>query len=221
LKCSRKTVNPKESLLPPEGSPFLFSNYTECNMFKPGELVTIQLEETNKASNTYIVVGHLVDGDGDVSDAVVLRHPLHKNCMIVKHIDDLNKVQANLKDSTERSLEFAMKFEDHLDHNTKADLEALRLCFVIHRNLTNGQKNHLSNICGTIASIYYHNDITMAMRSVTENSPVLDSYNMMWFMNFKDLFTGKKPIVSPKQRSSIFNIAGFVLAELESQKTKK
>lgn len=190
-------------------------------MFKADELVTVQLEENNKASNTYIVVGHLMDDEGDMSDAVVLRHPLHPECMIIRQVDQLNKVLATLKDSTERSIEFAMKFQDYLDHNIKSDLEALRLYFVVHRSLSNRQKNQLSNICGTIASIYFHNDIAIAMRYVTDNSAVLDDYNRMWFLNFKDLFTGRKQIVSTKQRASIFNIAGFVLAELESQKIKK
>lgn len=190
-------------------------------MFKKDDLVTVQLDETNKASNTYIVLGHIVDDEGDATDAVVVYHPLHPKCFIVKHISDLNKVQANLKDSTERSLEFAWKNQDNLDHNMKGDLEALRLYFVVNRSLTNRQKTQLANITGTIAAIYFHNDISIAMRYVVDNNAVLDTFNSMWYMNFKDLFMGRKPIVSPKQRASIFNIAGFVLAELESQKTKK
>jgi hypothetical protein len=59
------------------------------------------------------------------------------------------------------------------------------------------------------------------MRYVTENNAVLDDFNRMWYTNFRDLFSGRKQLTSPKQRSAIFNIAGFVLAELESQKTKK
>lgn len=190
-------------------------------MFKKDDVVTIELDQTNRASNTYIVVGYLMDDEGDQTDVVILRHPMHPEALLMRHIDQLNKVQPNIKDSTERSLEFALKFDKHLDHNTKGELEGLRLCFVIHRNLTNRQKNQLSNICGTIASIYFHNDISIAMRHVVENQAVLDSYNNMWFVNFRDLFTGRKPIVSPKQRASIFNMAGFVLAELESQKISK
>lgn len=183
-------------------------------MYKKDELVTVQLEDMNKASNTYIVYG-------EIGDEVILYHPLHPKCLIAKSKDELNKVQANLMDSTERSLLFCLKYQEYLDHNIKGDLEALRLYFVLHRSLTNRQKNTLANICGTIASIHFHNDISTAMRHVTENNAILDSFNQMWYMNFKDLFMGKKPIVSPKQRSSIFNIAGFVLAELESQRTKK
>lgn len=190
-------------------------------MFKAGSLVTVKLEENNKASNVYAVVGHVSDDDGDVSDAVILSHPLHPNVFLIKHISDLNTVQANIKDSTERSIEFAMKSQDKLDHNMKGDLEALRLCFVVNKTLTNNQKNTLSNICGVISSIYFHNDISIAMKYVIDNNAVLDDFNRMWYINFKDLFFGRKPIGSPKQRATIFNIAGFVLAELESQKTKK
>ena len=190
-------------------------------MFKKDDLVTVQLEETNKASNTYIVLGHVMDDAGDLTDAVVLFHPLHPKCFVIRHVTELNKVQATLKDSTERSIEFAMKFQEHLDHNIKGDLEGLRLCFVIHRSLTNRQKNNLSNICGTIASIYFHNDINMAIDLVNKNSPLLTPFNEMWYNNFRDLFKGRKPIVSPKQRSAIFNIAGSILAELERSETKK
>lgn len=188
---------------------------------KQNDVVTVELEETNKASNTYLIYGYVINDDNTETGEVILRHPIHPDAMIIRPSSTLNKVQANLKDSTERSLEFAMRFDKHLDHNTKGDLEGLRLCFLVHRNLTNRQKSQLSNICGTIASIYFHNDISTAMRYVMENSAVLDSYNQMWFVNFRDLFTGKKPIVSPKQRASIFNIAGFVLAELESQRINK
>ena len=114
-----------------------------------------------------------------------------------------------------------MKYEHHLDHNTRGDLEALRLFFVVKRSLTNHQKNQIAGICGTIASIYFHNDINMAMDLVKKNIPLLSEFNSMWYNNFKDLFSGKKPIVSPKQRSAIFNIAGSVLAELQRNEAAK
>jgi hypothetical protein len=181
---------------------------------KKDDLVTVTLEENNQASNTFRVYA-------EIGDEVVLTHPLHPKCMIVKRKDELNKVQPNLKDSIERALEYAVNRQDNLDHNAKGELEALRLYFVVNRSLTNSQKNHLANICGQLASIFFHNDVNIASRCVIENNAVLDSFNLMWFNNFRDLFYGRKPITSPKQRASIFNIAGFVLAELESQRIKK
>ena len=181
---------------------------------KKGDLVTIILEENNQASNTYQVYAVL-------DDEVILSHPLHPRCLISKRKDELNKVGANLKDSSERAMEYAMRRQDNLDHNLRGDLESLRLYFVVNRSLTNHQKTQLSNICGTLASIYFHNDVSLAMRCVVDNNAVLDSFNAMWFNNFKDLFFGRRPITSPKQRASIFNIAGFVLAELETQRIKK
>jgi hypothetical protein len=38
----------------------------------------------------------------------------------------------------------------------------------------------------------------------------------MWYRNFQGLFSGRQPITSKKQRASIFNITGFVMAELET-----
>ena len=190
-------------------------------MFKKDEIVTIKLGENNNASNTYKVFGHIMDDAGDMTDAVILYHPLQQNCMIVKHSSELNKVQANVKDSDERALEFATKGQGDLDHNLRGDLEALRLYYVINRALTNHQKNQLASICGTLASIYFRGDITLAIRTVNDNKALLNPFNEMWFTNFKDLFSGKKPIVSPKQRTSIFNIAGFILAELQRNETRK
>lgn len=185
-------------------------------MFKKDELVTIRLKENNNASNTYKVFGVLKD-----EDMVVIYHPLHPKCLLVARFDELNKVQANVKDSTERALEFAMKNQDDLDHNMRGDLEALRLFYVVNRSLTNHQKNQLASIGGTLASIYFHGDISLAMKYVNENKAVLSPFNEMWYNNFKDLFAGRKPIVSPKQRTSIFNIAGSVLAELQRNETRK
>lgn len=183
---------------------------------KSGDLVTVSLEDNNLASNTYRVAYPPME------NTAILFHPLTgSRILIAKPLDELNKVQANLKDSTERSLEYARRNEEYLDFNTSAELEALCLYFLVHRSLASRQKRTLSNICGNIASIYFHNDISLAMRYIVENEGVLNDFNRMWYDNFKGLFTNAQPITSNKQRASLFNIAGFVLAELESQKVLK
>lgn len=179
-----------------------------------GDLVTIPLEENNTASNTYIV--HAV-----LEDECILSHPLNPDVLIAKPKAILNSVAANMKDSTERSLNFAQKKSKYLDHNTIVDIESLTLYFIVNRKLSARQKSTLSNICGNLASIHFNGDLRSAMEYVTQNSALLDDFNSMWYNNFKGLFTGKQPVTSPKQRASIFNIAGFVLAELESQTAPK
>lgn len=181
---------------------------------KKGDVVTVTLEENNQAANTYHVYA-------DLGDEVILSHPIHSSCLIAKKKDELNKVQPTLKDSNQRALEFALSRDTNLDHNARGELEALRVCFVLNRSLTNQQKKALSNLNGYLASIYFHNDISLAIRCVKENSAILDDFNTMWFNNFREVFAGRRQITSPKQRETIFNIAGFVLAELESQRIKK
>lgn len=174
--------------------------------FNRGDIVTVKFENM-VSSNTYIV-------ESDCGDTVLLQHPLFPHCLLRYLKADVDTVSPNVKDSIERSLDFVKKNANYLDYNTIADHEALCLYFVIRRKLTPRQKNILSNICGLIASIRMNNDIKAAMELVAANAAVLDDFNAMWYRNFQGLFTGKQPITSKKQRAAIFNIAGFVMAEL-------
>ena len=100
-------------------------------------------------------------------------------------------------------------------------ISALCLYFVVRRKLTPRQKNLLSNICGQIAGIKLNDDIKYAMSLVASHEAILDEFNLMWYRNFSGLFSGRQNITSRKQRSAIFNIAGFVLAELERPSVSK
>lgn len=175
--------------------------------FASGEIVTVKFENM-VSSNTYTV-------EADDGETVLLNHPLFPVALIRYPKSLVDKVAPNVKDSIERSLDFVNKNIRFLDYNTIADHEALCLYFVVRRKLTPRQKSILSNICGTIASIKLNNDVRAAMELVTGNSAVLDEFNAMWYRNFQGLFSGKQPITSKKQRAAIFNIAGFVMAELE------
>ena len=179
---------------------------------KSGDLVTISIDENT--SNTYIVHENL----GEES---LLYHPLFEDCYIIKSNSELNMSAPNIKDSTERSLDFVVNSKKYLDYNTVADLEALCLYFVVKKKLTPRQKNILSNITGMIASIHFDNDVKMAMKFIEENNALFDDFNAMWYNNFKGLFVGQQPITSKKQRASIFNMAGFLLAELNNPITRR
>lgn len=183
------------------------------NEVKVNDIVTVPFENS-VSSNTYIV-------DTVEDKSALLKHPLFESCLVRIELDKLNTVQPNIKDSVERGLDFAKKNAKFLDYNAKADLEALCLYFIIKRTLTPRQKNILSVICGTIASNKLNNNIQEAMAIVVRNEGVLDDFNAMWYRNFNGLFTGKQPITSKKQRSAIFNITGFVLAELETPVASK
>lgn len=170
-------------------------------------IVTVELNNTS--SNTFIV-------DTIEDQTVLLSHPLAVGVLIRVGKEKINTTVANIKDSAERGIDYANGSREYLDYNTAADLEALAIYFTLKRKLTPRQKQTLANICGVIASVKFNNDLRDAMNFVTKNSTMLDEFNMMWFNNFKGLFSGQQMVTSKKQRSAIFNIAGYVLAEMEN-----
>lgn len=180
-----------------------------------GKIVTLDIDNKN-VSNTFIV--HEVNKD---EHTAYLHHPLYEECFIKVCLDDLDTVAPNIKDSTEKCLDFAKEHISNLDYNTTGDLEALCIYFVIKRQLTPKQKSTLAKICGSLASIQFNDSVDDAMRYIKENQAVLDDFNRMWFNNFRGLFNGSQAITSNKQRTSIFNMAGFVLAELSNPKASK
>ena len=179
---------------------------------KPQDLVTVQLE--NDVSNTYIVYKVM-------DDEALLYHPLSPEVYIIRKTEQLNKVAPNIKDSTERALDFALFYSKYLDYNSLADLEALSLFYVVRKKLTPKQKNILSAMCGMIACILMDNDIAKVSKYIKENHALFDDFNRMWYNNFQGLFNGTQPITSKKQRASIFNMAGFLMAELMNQTVKR
>lgn len=171
------------------------------------EVVTIKFDNA-VSSNTYLVAA-------DLGSEVLLYHPLFPSCLLKYSKSEVDNVSPNVKDSTERSLDFIRKNSNYLDYNAQADHEALCMYFVVKRKLTPRQKNLMSNMAGTIASIKLNNDVKAAMELVKNNAAILDEFNSMWYRNFGRLFSGRQLITSKKQRAAIFNIAGFVMAELE------
>ncbi len=172
------------------------------------EIVTVSMQNSN-SSNTFIV-------DTVEDDSVLLFHPLAKGILFRFPKDRINKVSANIKDPTERCLDYANANKTLLDHNTVSDLESLCIFFSLKRKLTPRQKQTLANVCGNIATYKFSNDVKDAMEFITHNVSMLDEFNLMWFNNFKGLFEGRQPITSKKQRGAIFNIAGYILAELQT-----
>lgn len=174
-------------------------------------VVTLNLG--NNTSNTFLI-------DTDEGETLLITHPLLKGLLYRVQKSAVNKSSANVKDSTERCIDFANSNKSYLDYNTIGELEALGMYFAFKRHLTPRQKQSLSFMCGVIASIKLSNNVNKAMSLISKNDSILDEFNLMWYNNFKGLFNGTQPITSPKQRSAIFNIAGYVLAELENPTTQ-
>lgn len=181
-------------------------------MAKSGEIVTIP-QKISGVSNTFIVDMDLGNGE------VLVRHPLAKECFLKFSESDLNKVAPNIKDSIERSLDFSRINQQYLDKDSVEDLDALCLSFIVRKSLTPRQKQILSKINGYIAKKVLESDLKKAMNLIKTNQGILDEFNLMWFNNFKGLFTGQQQISSAKQETSIYNMAGFVLAELNNPVT--
>jgi hypothetical protein len=173
-------------------------------------IVTIEL---NNCSITFVV-------DTIEETTVLLSHPLASGILFRVNKEKVNTTSANIKESMERGIDYANSNREYLDYNTASDLEALAIFFTIKRKLTPRQKQTLANICGIIASVRFDNDLRETMNFIIKNSSLLDEFNMMWFNNFKGLFSGQQIVTSKKQRSAIFNIAGYILAELENPTAK-
>lgn len=180
-------------------------------MHKSGDYVTLNLN--SKASNTFIYKGQISENEA------ILSHPLGGDTCILAPVRDLNTVNPNLKDSTERSLDYVNRNKRCLDYNSKMDLECLSIYFASKRKLSPNMKKVLANLSGIVASAEFKNDIRSAMEFITANKSCLDEFNMMWFNNFKGLFDRSQSITSDKQTKAIYNIAGFVLAELATPST--
>jgi hypothetical protein len=177
-------------------------------MIKQGDLVTVALESNTDASNTYAVARKL-DGES------LLSHPLFPEIFIVKKDAELNLVGANLKNDEERCLAYALKYRKYLDYETVAELESLCMYFIVYHQLSNAQKKSLANMCGTVAALYSNNDLDKAIETVNENQALLNNFNRWWYQNLEAIFTKSKTQISRRARASVFNIAGFVLAQLE------
>jgi hypothetical protein len=135
--------------------------------------------------------------------------------------DSLNKDAPRLKDSTERLVDFANHNKTLLGYVYKADLESIGVIFALNRRLTPLQKGILSTICGEIAKANFNEDLDDAIEFINKNKALLDSFNLVWYDKFNEYFTGKELVSNVKIRTSIFNMAGFILANLENPVTSK
>ena len=130
---------------------------------KKGDIVTVPLEPNNNAANTYIIYEVL-------EHVALLRHPLNDDILIAKPKPVINTVAPNVKDSMERGINYILQNKDIFDFNSLAELEAIILYFIVHRKLSNRQKQTISNLCGAIAEHYFNDDISLAIKYINENS---------------------------------------------------
>ena len=120
------------------------------------------------------------------------------------------------KSPTENCLWFVKRNMDFLDYDRKCEVKALCLHFIIYRKLSNTQKGALSNICGYVAGVISQNDLDLMFSTIVENKALLDTFNAVWYENYKDIFEGRKKIRTKNQKYTIANMCGFILAQLNN-----
>ena len=177
---------------------------TQC--LKEGDLVTVD-HANSQMSNTYVVVSVL-------DDRVFLRHPLAPECLIERNSKDLDNDLAVLKPSLEKCLEYAKKNSNMLGYTAKADLEALCFYYVVKKTITPKQRNELSHICGKLAAIELEHNTTLAVEIVKKNAVLLDEFMQVIFNHNKKALDNPAKVDSRTERFAIFNLAGFILANL-------
>lgn len=176
---------------------------------KEGDLVTIALSEYQSVSNTYVVAKKL---EGEC----VLSHPLAPECYIIKKDDALNDYFPTMQNSIEKCLFFAKKNKDCLGYSLASDLEALCYFFVIKKEFTPKQRTDLANICGKISSVLLGNNLSYAVTYIKQNQVLMDEYNHALFNSVKKILDDTRNLKTKVERYSIFNIAGFLLAQVSN-----
>jgi hypothetical protein len=187
------------------------------------EFFTLPLEDS-EGTITYII--NEIQDMPDRTVRALLFHPLAPKVLVpflAKSREDLLAAQTQTqgKSNLQKTLEYANKKKDLLEFLLRTDVESLCMSFVVYRLLTPRQKKRLSGFVGIVSSIYFHSDLRLAVRFVEENYALLDDFNKAWFDSFMKVtkqtgfFSGLPKQLSPKQRPVMFNIAGFVLSQLE------
>lgn len=180
---------------------------TDKKSIKEGDLVTISLNEYRRVSNTYHVLKKL-------DQECILRHPLAPDCLLLKPDSELNIDFPTLQNSVEKCLFFAKKSKECLGYTMASDLEALCLYFVVKKDFSPKQRQEITNMCGKIASVVLGNNITSAIMIIKENKPLLDEYNHALVNEIAHILKDPLSLKSKAERYKIFNITGFLLAQL-------
>jgi hypothetical protein len=177
------------------------------------QIVTFKTKTSQTSSNVYYQ-------EEKHEDEVFLSHPLAPGLFKKANLTELNLFPPVQKDDLELTLSYAFQNTLLLDFNNKAKVESLCFFYFVKKYLSSVQKQELSCVLGFIASIKLDNSIEEASKLILNNLTLLDEFNLMWYNKLELLINGKKPILSFKQRNSIFNMAGWVLSQIQPQKVE-
>lgn len=175
---------------------------------KEGQSVSY-IQSTDKNESPLYIIKSIKNGQ------CLLYHPKTPSIFMQVEVECLRPNVGYIKGSLERALEFIENDLEKLDFYEVQDYVSLLTCFSVHRTFTKNQKRILYSICGKLAKIHFNEDLNKTMSFIVENNPLLDEFNTMWFNKFKKLFDKKIPVKGKRQKEAIFNMAGFLLAELK------
>ena len=173
---------------------------------KEGAIVTVPMGLYQNMSNTYIVARKL-------PTECVLVHPIALDCCIIKADEELNQTLAQAQNPVEKCLLFAKAHVNILGHSMAADLDAVCYYFVVKKNLTSKQRHDLANLVGKIASVILSNNLTAAGIKIKQNIALFDEYSFTLYQKNKNVVDRPVEIKDKVERFTLFNLAGFVLAQ--------
>ena len=173
---------------------------------KADDIVTVAVGPYQMMSNTYIVARKLINES-------VLVHPIAPECFILKDDSELNQTLAQGQNPVEKCLLFAKMNANILGHSMTADLDALCYYFVVRKNFTPKQRHDLANIVGKIASVILSNNLSAAAQTIKQNVALFDEYSYTLYQKNKGVADHPMEIREKTERFTLFNLAGFVLAQ--------
>lgn len=170
-------------------------------------LVTVA--NSNGESNVYYLVK-------EVGAEVLLAHPLAPGILVSKNKKDIDLVVATQKTPYERCLEYLSTKKTLLDYDAEAVVNSICLHFVVHRKFTPRLKNLMARLGGIPASIEFQGNLQEAIDFVNKHNALFDDYNKRVYCNrtYMPIFTGMKAPADNRQLETVFNLTGFLLAQL-------
>lgn len=148
------------------------------------------------------------------SDWILLRHQLVPDIFIKTSLDKIRPFEVYNASSIERNLKYLSNNSSFLNYNDLCELESISIFYFIKNKISSSQLKRIAELQGKLSSIKFHGDINKAIDLVNENKGILDSFNQRWYEHYTRFFSKAQVPVMENQRKAIFNIAGFVLSEL-------
>lgn len=148
--------------------------------------------------------------------SVFLGHPLSTCEIYVKQdlVAGLQKLDSPPKMSAlEKLLKLAKGAVTSLKGNERMDLDALSAYYVLKRRLSRSQYEALHLMVTAIAENSFEHSPAKACDFIKENEALLDDSTVILYNTHKSVIDNWKFIQSRSERSAIFRLAGFLIAQ--------